>query len=159
MGIPASGAVSLLDLQNEFGGANPISINEYYRGGALVPNTSNNTGIPTSGTISLDDFHGSSALQGTLSPGNAFGSTTVGGACTTNTVVASGSHNSGTLSYVYAFVSGDAFTRNGSGASASFTANVSGANPDKDATWKVTITDSAGGSIVINFNVHVSFVI
>lgn len=159
MALPASGAISLLDIQNEFGGANPIALSEYYRGGTYVPNTSNNTSIPTSGTISLNDFHGASALQGSLSPSSAFGSTTVAGACTTNSVVASGTGNSGTLSYVYAFVSGDTFTRNGTGATASFTANVSGAAPDKDATWKVTITDSAGGSIVINFNVHVSFVI
>jgi len=40
--MPASGAISFLQLQNEFGGANPISISEYYRG-ALVPATNTTT--------------------------------------------------------------------------------------------------------------------
>lgn len=39
MALQTSGAISLLNLQNEFGGSNPISISEYYRGGGLVPST------------------------------------------------------------------------------------------------------------------------
>ena len=49
-----SGTISLLDIQNEFGGANPIAINEYYRNGGYV--TSNNTNVPTGGQISFSDF-------------------------------------------------------------------------------------------------------
>ena len=30
MALPSSGAISLQDIQNEFGGSNPIGINEYY---------------------------------------------------------------------------------------------------------------------------------
>ena len=48
-GLPSSGAISLDDVQTEFGGSNPISISEYY---------GVDTGVPTSGTISLDDFYG-----------------------------------------------------------------------------------------------------
>jgi hypothetical protein len=59
MAIASSGAVSLGNLQTEFGGANPISIDEYYLNGIYV--SSNNTGVPTSGTISLQDFYGASA--------------------------------------------------------------------------------------------------
>lgn len=51
MALPASGAISLGDVQTEFGGSNPISISEYY---------SADTGVPASGTISLSDFHGTS---------------------------------------------------------------------------------------------------
>ena len=51
---PGPAQISLLDIQNEFGGSNPISINEYYRNGGLVP--SNNTDVPTSGTISFANF-------------------------------------------------------------------------------------------------------
>ena len=39
MALQTSGAISLLNLQNEFGGSNPINISEYYRGGGLVPPT------------------------------------------------------------------------------------------------------------------------
>lgn len=58
MAIPSSGTISFTNLQTEFGGSNPIGINEYYRGGGLVPNSSSNTNVPTSGTISLSNFYG-----------------------------------------------------------------------------------------------------
>ena len=56
MTLPASGIINLSDIQTEFGGANPIGLSEYYRGGAYV--TSNNTGVPTSGAIGIADFYG-----------------------------------------------------------------------------------------------------
>ena len=59
MPIQSSGPVSLSDLQGEFGGSSPISLGEYYRNGSYV--TSNNTSIPTSGTIALGDFYGTVA--------------------------------------------------------------------------------------------------
>lgn len=46
--------VSLSEIQAEFGGSNPISLSEYYRGGGRV--TQNNTSVPDSGTISASDF-------------------------------------------------------------------------------------------------------
>ena len=74
MVLQTSGAISLNDIQGEFGGSNPININEYYRGGANVPDTAANSGIPTSGTISLNDFYGGDATlptpTGTFSAAN-----------------------------------------------------------------------------------------
>ena len=64
MALPASGIINLSDIQTEFGGANPISMSEYYRGGAYV--TSNNTGVPTSGTINIADFYGATNLVDVL---------------------------------------------------------------------------------------------
>lgn len=55
MAIQASGAITLQDIEDEFGGTGSISLSEYYRGGAV---TSNNTSVPTSGTISLSNFYG-----------------------------------------------------------------------------------------------------
>lgn len=49
------------DLQGEFGGSNPISLSEFYRGGGAVPNTGTNSRIPTSGAISMGDFFGGEA--------------------------------------------------------------------------------------------------
>lgn len=54
MALQTSGAISLLDIQNEFGGSNPISLSEYY--GAA-------DGIPASGTISISQFYGKSAFS------------------------------------------------------------------------------------------------
>lgn len=51
MVLQNSGPISLLDIQNEFGGVNPISISEYYGSG----------GAPSSGIISLADFYGRGA--------------------------------------------------------------------------------------------------
>ena len=56
MALPNSGSISLADIQNEFGGSNPIGLNEYYRNGSYV--TPNNTNIPTSGMIDFNDFYG-----------------------------------------------------------------------------------------------------
>jgi len=52
MTLQASGAISLANVQTEFGGSNPIGINEYYGVAA---------GVPGSGTISLYSFYGKSA--------------------------------------------------------------------------------------------------
>lgn len=58
MALQSTGAISLNDVQTEFGGSNPIGIDEYYRGGSNVPDTPANSSIPTSGTIAMDDFYG-----------------------------------------------------------------------------------------------------
>jgi hypothetical protein len=39
MPLQTSGAISLSQVQSEFGGSNPISMSEYYRGGSYVPTT------------------------------------------------------------------------------------------------------------------------
>ena len=51
MSLPVSGPISLLNLQEEFGGSNPIAFNEYYRGGPYV--SSALTEIPSSGATGL----------------------------------------------------------------------------------------------------------
>lgn len=59
MALQSSGnPISLGDIQNEFGGSNPINISEYYRGGTYVPDTAANSDIPTDNTIKLSDFYG-----------------------------------------------------------------------------------------------------
>ena len=69
MALQSSGAISLNDIQTEFSGSNPIGINEYYRGGGLVPDTATNSSIPTSGTIDLADFYGAEASDGSVPTG------------------------------------------------------------------------------------------
>ena len=39
MTLQTSGAITLSQVQSEFGGSSPISMNEYYRGGSYVPTT------------------------------------------------------------------------------------------------------------------------
>lgn len=52
MALQTSGAISLANIQSEFGGSNPIGLNEYY--GAA-------SGIPSSGAIDFADFYGKSS--------------------------------------------------------------------------------------------------
>ena len=39
MALQTSGAISFSQMQSEFGGANPISLSEYYKNGSYVPST------------------------------------------------------------------------------------------------------------------------
>jgi hypothetical protein len=41
MALPSSGIITMQDLQTEYGGVNPINLNEYYRNGSYVPNSIN----------------------------------------------------------------------------------------------------------------------
>ena len=78
MPLQTSGPISLGNIQGEFTGLNPISLNEYYRGGAYVLNTTAaGTGsfqtvpmvpaspvqISTSGTIQMSQFYGTEHLS------------------------------------------------------------------------------------------------
>jgi len=58
MALPSSGQLSINDIVGEFGGSAPHSLSEYYRGGSLVPNSSTNSSVPTSGQIKITDFYG-----------------------------------------------------------------------------------------------------
>jgi hypothetical protein len=62
MPLPSSGPLALTDIQTEFGGSNPISLSEYYAGGAYVPAGTTGTygAVPSSGAISIRNFYGTS---------------------------------------------------------------------------------------------------
>ena len=64
MTIPSSGPVTFTDIQTEFGGTNPIALNEYYAGGGLVPAGTTGTygAVPSSGQISVQNFYGTTAF-------------------------------------------------------------------------------------------------
>lgn len=64
MALPASGAISMAQIQSEFGGSNPIGLNEYY--GAA-------DGIATSGTIDMNNFHGKASVPVVTYIGNRNG--------------------------------------------------------------------------------------
>jgi len=60
--------LSMAQIRDEFGGSNPVSLNQYYRGGARVRNYGNGVGfingdIATSGEISMGQFRGAANLD------------------------------------------------------------------------------------------------
>jgi len=58
MALPSSGPLAFTNIQTEFGGTNPIGLNEYYRGGPFVPVSTSTATIPSSGTIAANNFYG-----------------------------------------------------------------------------------------------------
>lgn len=78
MVLPSTGAISLANIQTEFGGANPIGLNEYYLNSVYgYVSGTGATGIPTTGAISLLQFYGKSKVIGTteyMIAGNVAGS-------------------------------------------------------------------------------------
>lgn len=99
MAIPGTGTVSFSDLQTEFGGENPISISEYYRGGDYT--TDNNTDVPVSGVISVSDFYGAELLVAgsvTFSTSGSY-SWTIPSGITSVTVTVTGGSGGGASGY------------------------------------------------------------
>lgn len=64
MAIPSTGSISMGAIQTEFGGSNPIGLNEYYAGGAYVPSGTSGTNgaVPSSGTIAFSKFYGTQKI-------------------------------------------------------------------------------------------------
>jgi len=62
--MPVPSNPKLSDIQNEFGGSNPIELSEYYSGGPLVPagTPAPNGPIPSSGQISMGQFRGAEKI-------------------------------------------------------------------------------------------------
>jgi hypothetical protein len=73
MVLPSTGSISFSNIQTEFGGANPISLSEYYLNSG-TGYTSGISGIPnTSSSISLSQFRGKSKLVNYMISGNVRG--------------------------------------------------------------------------------------
>lgn len=64
MTLPSSGPLTLADIQTEFGGVNPIGLDEYYANGGLVPSGTTGTygAVPSSGAISIQNFYGTTKV-------------------------------------------------------------------------------------------------
>jgi hypothetical protein len=68
MVLPATGnSISMAQIRDEFGGSNPASLSQYYRGSertSFVPNITMNNAISQSGQISMGQFRGTAAFYG-----------------------------------------------------------------------------------------------
>ena len=63
MPLQSSGTIKISELATEFNDLTPNSLSEFYRAGAKVPDIAANSGVPTSGAISLSDFYGAQATN------------------------------------------------------------------------------------------------
>lgn len=152
MALPTSGPLSLSDIQGEFGGSNPISLNEYYAGGGLVPSGTSGTNgaVPSSGTISISNFYGTSNIP----PLSVSASSVAGyenGPSNSGFVTNSGSPNTtpsgGAGPYTYAWTNISTSSGNTPSISSTTAQNPSWTGEQTDqidgiSTWRVTVTDS-----------------
>lgn len=62
--IPSSGSLSFSTLRNNLKGSNSgsVKISDYYRNGSIVPDSPTNSGLPTSGSVSLTQFRNCIAI-------------------------------------------------------------------------------------------------
>lgn len=147
MTLPSSGPLTLADIQGEFGGSNPISLSEYYAGGGLVPSGTTGTygAVPSSGTISIQNFYGTSnaaPLSISISPSSLYDSRTGGGSLTSSPATGTGSGGTGPYTYAWTYVSGNSFTINSpSSATTTFTTSLI-AGQLKSGVYRCTVTDS-----------------
>ena len=72
MALPASGLITMADLQEEFE-TSANQLNQYYRGGGVVPAGAAFAAIPYSGQIALSNFHGVAYRPGGGGPGGGEG--------------------------------------------------------------------------------------
>ena len=76
MALQSSGAISLSQIQSEWGGSSPISLSEYYRGSLPTGRTNYGT-IPYSGAIDMADFYGTNSALSNWTSTITIGSFTV----------------------------------------------------------------------------------
>ena len=162
MALQPSGQITLSDIQDEFGGANPIGMSEYYRGGAYT--TSNNIDVPESGAISLSDFYSATAAVAVTyeligGGGGGAGSGTVannGGTGTPSAIYGTGfitvtsAGASGGATGVYASTNGEASYYGAGGAAGLNSSNVSNITAGSPAPS--TSYGAGGGGAGSQFN-------
>lgn len=81
MSLPSVPPITMKQIQTEFGG--PGNLQSYYSGGAHVPSGPQNSFVPTSGIITLNDFLGANTpvltmIAGTNGPANGYIQTSFG---------------------------------------------------------------------------------
>lgn len=85
MPLPTNGAISFNDIRTEFGSSSAISMSNLYRNMGIV--TNNNINVPTTGTISINNFY--------------FNSTTGNGVRAVETAVHPYRSNASSVGYAY----------------------------------------------------------
>lgn len=131
-------------IQTEFGGSNPISLSEYYKGGSFVsagatdPNT-----IPTSGTITIGDFRGASQALPTVTISAVRSTTSVNEGSAFTFSASASTAITGTVDFTLTGSATDGSDYNTSGASTGTTGSFTFSNSTTSNTLTVTtVADS-----------------
>lgn len=167
MALPASGPLTSEMIRAQYGGSLPFRLQDYYRGGARVPNNAGNSAIPTSGPISFANFYGQGGTGGggalTASNSGATGSVFQNEpAPASRTVTASGnvSASGGTGSYTctWAHISGSTSipTPGNNDFSPGFSATVP-KNSELTAVKRCTVSDGVNTPATTSMTVRLAY--
>ena len=73
MALQSSGQISLKQIASEFSDGAPHSLTEFYKGGSVVNSAvPANSGVPTSGQITLKDFYGTQGALWSMTVSNGY---------------------------------------------------------------------------------------
>lgn len=169
MPLPSAPPITSEMIRQQYGGSLPFRIQDYYRGGARVPNTAGNSAVPTSGVISLYDFLGQGGSGGGGGTPLAASNTGAAGsvfqnepAPATRSVSANGnvfaSGGSGSYSCTWSHISGSTAipTPGANNFSPSFTATVS-KNTALTAVKRCTVADGVNTPVVTDMSVSLGY--
>lgn len=169
MALPSTPPISSEMIRAQYGGSLPFRIQDYYRGGARVPNTGANATIPTSGAISFSNFlgqGGSSGGGGTISvssnspvSGNEFRNEPAAGSVSVSapaTVFASG--GSGSYTCTWSHISGSVSipTPSANNFNPNFTASVA-KNTEIVAVKRCTVSDGVNTPASTDVSVRLAY--
>ena len=159
MALPTSGPLSLTDIQTEFGGVNPIGLDEYYAGGGLVPPGTTGTygAVPTVGNpISIQNFYGTAAtgpLSIIISPSSLYNIFSGTGTVTSDPATGIASGGSGGYSYAWTFLSGNGYTINFTSAATTTFFTFLSEGQFKSGNYRCTVTDSSSATAFADIQV------
>lgn len=150
MTLPTSRPISLGQVCAEFGAPSNTALGAFVRGGAWVPNTPANSGVPTSKPISLGDLLGASAatpLSASLNTSTTSGSGVHPATVTSGIVICTAAGGTGTYTYSWVLVSGTPLTvTNPTLRNTSFSRSFPTAG-STTSVYKCTVTDSASNVV------------
>jgi hypothetical protein len=157
--VTVSNPAKLSSVKAEFGG--PNNLTAYYRGGPYVPSDASSTISTTAAGLKLSQFNGvtkPAALTASANPSSVSGSRTTGGTVNSTNSLCSAAGTSGTITYLWQYVSGDSSIACNTPSSAStvWSGSVGVANPSRSAVWRCKVTNSGNANVAYSNNVSIT---
>lgn len=161
MALPSSPPITLAQVCAEFGAPANTPLTAFLRGGAYVPATPANLGVPTSLPLGLTQLLGASAattppLSASLWPTAVYGGGQVGATATSDACTASYTGGAGAVSYAWERVSGSGTIDSPSSATTTFS-GTRGTAGDLTGVFRCKVTRGLAIAYTGNVSMTLSF--